>query len=225
MGNPTTNSRLSRDLIVVLITALAVFISSAFAITIALKELSNMSNSVHNIAGKQAKANSSHIKKKIEPIPTVKPITLLPRTIDKFLTAAYHDVPGSNGRAAEAIYDPDNINYQIVTPLSTYVKVSYHGSNSKAKDEIIRTLETRFPKDRGTLIVDGREAYTGYSNDYGGLLIGWAYNGFAIKTIVSYTNVVPSDPKQSLDKVGDTISLKIKRYIENKDSGKGDTAQ
>ncbi|HZD59113.1 MAG TPA: hypothetical protein VE439_01505 [Anaerolineae bacterium] len=218
-----TAKRLSRDNIVILITAIAIVLSSVVAIAMAAKEAAVMSDSREGLAKLQASLKGvKRVKKYSGPKPSIDPVTLLPPHMKGCYTNARHEVPGSDGRASEAIFEPSDEKYTVKTPLTTYVVIRYHGNDEAADEALKKTLETRFSKEQGAIMLDSKKAYSGFSNDYGSYFIGWPFKGFSIKVITSYTNFIPKDPKKNLRDIGEYIAPKLNTYAKNPRFGRGE---
>ncbi len=227
MRNLTAKLKLSLDKKVILVTAAAVLISTALAITAAAKEFSYMGNSMQNLAQLQEPlSGTKHVKRSAGPKPSVDPVSLLPKFVKALFTMTRHEVPGSEGRASEAIFEPTDTKYTEALPLNTYVKLTYLGDDKVAMREIDRDIANRFPKDQKNVIVNGQKAHAGFSNDYGSYLIGWAFKGFSVKVITTYTQYIPAtNPKDALEQFNQTVALEVNSYMRNPSGKKGDQAR
>lgn len=223
MPSPAAKHKISADHIVIGIVSAAIALSVFTAIFYAVGESSAMGVYTKNALEQQHTSPGSMQQGSTEkPKPAIEPLGLVPANIKDFSTNAHHETPGSDGRAAEAIYQPQGDQFTQIMPLNSYVLVSYQGGDEQAAQELRKTLEGRFPKDHKDIRIDMRQASSGFSNDSGSYFIGWVYQGFSVKIITTYINAVPANPKTGLQKVGDILSQRLNLYISNPKYRKGD---
>lgn len=222
MQSPAAQKKISADQIVIGIVAAAIVLSFSVAIFYGVGEFSAMSVYTKNALEQQSSVGSAQQSVAEKPKPTIDPLSLIPSNIKDFDTNAHHETPGSEGRSAEAIYQPQGDQFTQIMPLNSYVLVSYQSSDGQATQEIRKTLTERFPKDRKDIQIDTRQALSGFSNDAGSYCIAWVYQGFSVKIITTYINAIPVNPEAGLQKVGDILSQRLNMYISNPKYRKGD---
>ncbi len=222
MQSPAARHKISADHIVIGIVSAAIVLSLFMAIFYAVGESSAMGVYMKNALEQYPSSGSIQQGSVERPKPAIEPLSLVPSNIKDFNTNAHHETPGSDGRAAEAIYQPQGDQFTQIMPLNSYVLVSYQDSDEQAAKEIRKTLEGRFPKDRKDIQIEAQHASSGFSNDRGSYFTGWVYQGFSVKIITTYINAVPANPKTGLQKVGDILSQRINVYISNPKYRKGD---
>ncbi|MHB8841629.1 MAG: hypothetical protein ACYC56_07555 [Candidatus Aquicultor sp.] len=222
MQSPAARHKISADHIVIGIVAAAIVLSLFTAIFYAVGESSAMGVYTKDALEQHPSPGSMQQSRAEKPKPTIEPLSLVPSNIKDFSTNAHHETPGSDGRAAEAIYQPQGDRFTQVMPLNSYVLVSYQDNDEQAAQEIRKTLEGRFPKDRKDIQIETLRASSGFSNDSGSYFTGWVYQGFSVKIITTYINAVPANPEIGLQKVGDILSQRINLYISNPKYRKGD---
>lgn len=227
MRNLTAKLKLSLDKKIIIVTIVAVLVSTALAITAAVSEFSYIRNSRQYLAQlPKPLSGAKHIKGNTVPKPNIDPVTLLPKFVKNLFTMTRHEVPGSEGRASEAIFEPTDTKYTVTLPLNTYVKLAYLGNDNVAMREIDKDIANRFPKDQENVVVNSQKAHAGFSNDYGSYLIGWAFRGFSVKVITTYTQYIPAtNPKDALEQFNQIVALEVNSYMKNPSNKKGDQAQ
>lgn len=140
--------------------------------------------------------------------PQIHPLDLLPKRIEGFNTAAYHKVPGSEEREAEAIYEPADEGVAIQTPLNVYAKITYHESTAKAS-EALRSILPAYPVNAAEIKFDGRTARSGFRSEGQGYFIGWTVNEYSIVIDAAFTYKVPVEGASRLSEQAKKTSLAV----------------
>ena len=123
--------------------------------------------------------------------PTTHPLRLLPESVADFTTIVRQEAPGER-YAAEAIYSPESADISPAAPLNTYVKITYNASEQDAIRKIKRALKDRYSRDSTTTTVDGRQAYSGYEQNYASYYLAWAWKNYSIEIDTGYTQNIPA---------------------------------
>jgi len=200
--NPLFTARVRRILIaLVAISFLAAFTSTGWEIVELTKGQIKGSTIGHlaSVQGDQKKG----------PLPPVHPIYFMPKSLPGYTVVGRQKVRGEEPYAAEAIFKPEDEQYTLVEPLNVYAKIAYYGSNDAAQKAIDAVMNHRNIVDRTDINVGNVGTSAGYTEDRGSLVIAWIKNGFAVEVDASYTQIIPGEKSNSLEKNAVPVAKEI----------------
>ena len=154
-------------------------------------------------------------KLRAEPKPPVHPLEMLPEMVEGFRTNARQKMPGAEGYIAEAIYQPDDSDVITMTPLNTYVSITYHYSKKKAEEAISLSVQERYPLKKRPVEIDGVKATSGFDDGSGSYYVGWTLGQYAIELYTTYTVKVPPNGEDLLVDYGKKASIAVGNRSQN----------
>lgn len=130
--------------------------------------------------------------------------TLLPPTIHGFATKANHNVPYAHGIQAEALYDPDNMEIQLASPMNVYCLLTAWESEGQAAQDIER-LTADFTLEAATTVLGERASVvnTGWDADRGRYFVGYHTQTLSLVVYSTYTMKIPEQKNDDLKVYGD----------------------
>ena len=136
--------------------------------------------------------------------------TLLPPTIRGFATKANHNVPHAHGIQAEALYDPDDMQLQLASPMTVYCLLTAWESEGRAAADIERIAED-FPLEAATTILGERASVvnTGYDTERGRYFIGYHTGSLSLVVYSTYTMKVPEQKTEDLKVHGESAAAQV----------------
>jgi len=200
-GQPLVSVKLRRILMAAIVLSFMAAIASTGWEIIKLTE-SKISGSTDNFAATGG-------NKGIRPLPPVHPVEFLPKSLKGYTVFGKQRIRGEEDYAAEAIFKPDDEQYTLVAPLNVYVRIVYCGSDGDAKKAIDLSMAHKNVTDYIDVDVVGIATDAGYTEDRGTLVIAWVNNGYMVELDASYTQVIPKEEIDSLEKNAVVVAKEI----------------
>ncbi len=146
--------------------------------------------------------------------------TYFPPTIIGYHTKGRRDLTGQDYPKAEAIYEPEDMNLQLRSPIVLYGQAVFTGDVA-ASEELIQEKLKEFPKERENITVAGKLATSGLREDDSAYFIGTVFKGMAVWFKCEYVELVPeeADRTEVLKTHLKKVSEEILKYMERVETG------
>jgi|GEM_PF-3734795 len=176
-----------------------------------------------SMAGKEEKAAriNNDTSAKIKPPSNLK--RYFPKNIPGYHLKGRKDLPDSETSKAEAVYEPEDMNLQLRSPIVIYCQVAYFKDLREAELFLQEKLKN-FPKNQQAVLLGNTYASTGYANDDSSYFLGTIYNGLVFWFKTSYVELVPNEPDrlEILKYHNEKIAAEVLKAVEQVDSGVDD---
>lgn len=144
----------------------------------------------------------------------------LPTAVDNWVVAGPQMVPGGEGGAAEAIFEPLDEELSLVTSVAVYALVQRMESPEAAASALVRTLAERYPESQAVATIGTQEVITGFSSGSRSYFIGWTSGALVVGIDASYKQAVPKSRTQEiLRRAGEAIAGAVAKSV--RESGIG----
>lgn len=149
----------------------------------------------------QAASNALGAKYQTRPLPVLEksPKLMLPTDITAYETIDVHQVPGSEGTAAEAVYQTYNVNLGMLVGTSVYARVEGFSTALEARDRASQIMEAYTHDTKKILLDKGISADSGYDRVSNGTpmtySVVWVHGNYCtwVKTFIQDHAVADAD--------------------------------
>jgi len=157
-------------------------------------------------------------------LPT-QPSKMLPSQVVAYEVIESHAVPGSNGSAAEAIYQTYNMNLTIQVAITNYAHVEGFATSADAQAALSQ-LMAKYPLNQSTRLVGPvQPARTGYSNDQGGYVVAWAKGRYVTFVKTFFADHIPAQKRDFLQAQGEPVVLAVEEFERTGQQGAAANAE
>jgi hypothetical protein len=173
-----------------------------------------------SIASKEERIarTSKDIQRKIKPPSNLK--RYFPNNIPGYHLKGRKDIPEDKILKAEAVYEPEDMDLQLRSPIVIYCQVAYFKDLREAEIFIQEKLKN-FPKNQQAVLLGNTYANTGCTKDESAYFLGTINNGLVFWFKTSYVEIVPKEPNRLsiLKYHNEKIATEILKAVEQVDSG------
>lgn len=143
-----------------------------------------------------------------------------PVRITGYHTKGRRDIIGQEKSKAEAVYEPEDMNLQLKSPIVTYCQVVYFNNLSEAEKFLQEKLK-EFPKDQKAIVFENTYASTGYTMKEDAYFLGTIYKGLVFWFKTSYVELVPHEAGrlETLKFHNEKIASEVIKFIPQAESG------
>lgn len=146
--------------------------------------------------------------------------TLFPSHIAAYATKARHNLSYSQGLQAEAIYEPEDMNLQLATPMTVYCLLTVWESDGKAIADIEKTSREYFVNSQKKTIGKNQTVVTvGYNQEKSRYFVGYQKGKISLKIFSIYTQAVPVEKKNELKYHGEKVALEVINHMSKRVTG------
>jgi hypothetical protein len=124
---------------------------------------------------------------------------------------------------AEAVYEPEDMNLQLMAPITIYGQIIYVGEQSKA-EEMIQDRLSEYPSDQKNIVLFNTYAVSGFKSDDKAYFTAFIYKGMVVWFRSEYIEIVPNieDRKKILENHCKKVAEETIKYIERVEAGEGE---
>lgn len=154
----------------------------------------------------------------------IKPPSNLKRYFPERITG-YHlkgkkDLPEEDIPKAEAVYEPEDMNLQLRSPIVIYCQVVYF-KDLRGAEQFLQEKLRDYPKNQQAIFMVNTYANTGFANDDSAYFLGTIYNGLVFWFKTSYVEIIPHEPNR-LDILkfhNEKVASEVLKMVDQVDSG------
>lgn len=124
---------------------------------------------------------------------------------------------------AEAVYEPEDMNLQLMAPITIYGQIIYVGEQSKA-EEIIQEKLSEYPSDQKNTVLFNTYAVSGFKSNDKAYFIAFIYKGMVVWFKSEYIELIPNieERKNILEEHCKKVAEETVKYIERVEAGEGE---
>ncbi|MCX7832071.1 MAG: hypothetical protein N2440_04150 [Actinobacteria bacterium] len=143
-----------------------------------------------------------------------------PLRIIGYHTKGIKDIIGQDRPKAEAVYEPEDMNLQLRSPIVIYCQVVYFSNLSDAELFIQEKLKD-FPKDQQAIVLENYYFNSGYSKDEGAYFLATIHKGLVFWFKTSYIEIIPNEENRLrlLKNHNEKVASEVIKFIGQAEAG------
>lgn len=155
-----------------------------------------------------SKANAKNLKK------------YFPLRIIGYHTKGIKDILGQEVPKAEAVYEPEDMNLQLRSPIVIYCQVVFFDDLEEA-ERFLQDKLREYPKNQQALILENTYANSGYASDDSAYFVGTIYKSMVFWFKTSYVELIPHEPDrlETLKYHNEKVASEVIKFIGQAEAG------
>lgn len=143
-----------------------------------------------------------------------------PQRIVGYHTKGIKDIVGQDYPKAEAVYEPEDMNLQLRSPIVIYCQVVHFDDLAEA-ERFLQEKWREYPKNQQAIVFENTYASTGFAEDESAYFLGTIYRSKVFWFKTSYVELVPYEPDrlETLKHHNEKVASEVLKFIGQAEAG------
>lgn len=175
---------------------------------------------LHSASASRAASRQTGTEKKVPAVKVRNLKKYFPLRIIGYHTKGIKDIIGQEYPKAEAVYEPEDMNLQLRSPIVIYCQVVHFDDLAEA-ERFLQEKWREYPKNQQAIVFENTYASTGFKEDDSAYFLGTIYKSKVFWFKTSYVELVPYEPDrlETLKYHNEKVAAEVLKFIGQAESG------